>query len=212
MNNLMLDIETLGTKTNGIIISLALIPFDPVMRVLASKENSLFLHIDADDAAKNGGTFEMRTIGWWTEQSPEAVTRMREGQANGPLKEADACRAIRNYLYRHLKIDARDVRIWGNGARFDVGLVDQMFDRAGVPSPIKYNSDMCYRTIYRMGKAYAQRFGHPSGGRLKWSEVMPVGAVQHDPYDDSVFQILGLFHILDMMDLRSFEEIDDAAK
>ncbi|OFC62613.1 3'-5' exonuclease [Candidatus Erwinia dacicola] len=68
MNNIMIDIETLGKKRGCPVLSIAAVQFDP----LSGKTGDIFYERMSIDAALSYGMPETSTLQWWDRQSAEA--------------------------------------------------------------------------------------------------------------------------------------------
>jgi hypothetical protein len=66
--------------------------------------------------------------------------------------------------------------VWGNSARFDLGILANGYDKAGGKAPWHYRDERCYRTINNMFHLYAEGIK---------SDPLQL----HDPLCDCMFQI-----------------------
>jgi hypothetical protein len=135
MNDVMVDIETLNTAANSIVLSVAAVRFD--RSKLDVFGETFHEHISIDSNIKYGRTFSESTVLWWFEQSLEARTAISRA-SRIPLEEA---------VLRLSKFIKRDDRIWGNGAAFDNAILSSMFKDVGIERPWLFRNDMCYRTL-----------------------------------------------------------------
>jgi hypothetical protein len=73
----MFDVETLGTESNSVILSAALIHFD-FDKVLAFQEyvdSACYVKFDQEEQINKGRVIENDTVAWWKKQSELARTR-----------------------------------------------------------------------------------------------------------------------------------------
>lgn len=176
MSNLhiMLDLETLDNKPGALITEIGAVSFDPVRRVILDRFQVYI---------KNGqGTLSQDTVLWWLQQSDEARLTMVQGCEQGEDEET----AIQSF--RHW-VDAAQVpkyvRVWGNGASFDLPVIESAFRRQNIPVPWRYSGHRCYRTL----KALA---GDP--------EVPRTG--DHIGLADAEYQVHKLFACMDALGLK----------
>jgi hypothetical protein len=166
MNHLMIDLETLGTSPGAPVLSIGACYFDPVTGEIGDKFHQ---RIDAADALRyarmSGDTFK-----WWLRQSDDARRKVVQnaGSAREAFEGFDAfCR----------KHGTRNLRPWGNGASFDITILDVSYQRImDREAPWAFWNVRDVRTIKELGEAA----GH------HWSEKLEGTA--HDALDDAVFQ------------------------
>lgn len=151
--DVMLDLETLGTKEGSIILSVAMVTFN-VDVLKAPKENfnyhqhisvlsSLFHHLRSDDSTED----------WWMRQSEMARQKVLNGQ-----KEALNVDGVMRLLYDLLSRynDKYDLYIWGRGVgSFNLPLLDGVMRKViggGYKTPWRYWSAMDVRTLVNFCK------------------------------------------------------------
>lgn len=145
MNNVMLDIETLGTSKNAVIISIGAVFFDPATGQLGSE---LYHTIKRESCEAYGLEVDESTVKWWSEQSEEARAVLTDPYAEDlhqVLKYFDW------WLWENLH-DAKTVEVWGNGSSFDCGIVDNAYRRCGIKLPWRYANERDVRTIVSLGR------------------------------------------------------------
>jgi len=134
-DNIMLDLETLGTTPGSVILALAAVPFD---HAGVYTKDALYLKFSAMHAGAFGFRTNLLTQMWWDKQSPEA----RHEAFSGTLTPLDLVESLTKYLE-----DSPDVKVWGNGANFDNVLVAAYYEKLDRKLPWKYSNDRCYRTL-----------------------------------------------------------------
>lgn len=172
MNNIMLDLETLGTRPNAPIIAIGAVEFDSKTGKLG---NSFYEVIDFKSAVEAGGVIDPDTVMWWMKQSDEA----RGAFSRTGMQLESALTAFRLWLLdcsHNLDI----VKIWGNGASFDNVLLAESYKRCGYEVPWKFWNDMCYRTVKNLNL------------HIKMSRT----GTAHNALDDAKSQVLHLMSIL----------------
>lgn len=134
MKNIMIDLETLGTKPGSIIVSIGAVKFNET-----DIGDTFYEAIDIDSSQANGFQFSGKTIQWWMDQSDEA--RAVFDQGSDVMVVLDALRDF---------FDHDEYRVWGNGSTFDNVLLTEAYHLCGWEAPWKYWHNMCYRTVKYM--------------------------------------------------------------
>lgn len=136
----MLDIETLGTGSNSLVLSIGAVEFGldgttyrmfsvnlPVLEQIINP----MVEVDID------------TIKWWKSQSEEAKKA---------LLSKKACKAVKEGLllfYDFIKCFENPV-IWGNGCTFDNVILRNLFKSFNLSFPVNFWSDMDVRTVVQL--------------------------------------------------------------
>ena len=128
MKNVMLDLETMGTRPNAPVISIGAVEFD------ADRLGGRFYA--AIDMVTSGGVPDMDTVRWWLCQSNEA----REAVTCGDRPLLSALAAFSNWF-------PEDAVVWGNGANFDNVILRETYLREKELCPWSPFNDRCYRTV-----------------------------------------------------------------
>lgn len=165
----MLDFETLGTAPDTAVVSLGLVIFTRE-KILHEK---LWL-FDLRGQLANRRSVTAETITWW----------MGQGKAKDvfelALREGVYLRDFAFQL-KEICLPFTDLRVWGNGAAFDLSIVEHILHQQGVKPPWKYSNQRCYRTLRNC-------FGF--GGD------QPFHGTKHDALDDARHQancLMGYF-------------------
>src|SRR5450830_362742 len=117
MNDVSIDIETLGTRFDAPIISIGAALFD---RNTGELGDGLYVAVDLEDALRNGRP-SGSTLKWWIRQ-PRLAAAVFDDDGAIPLA------AALNELGSFLRIyDAPTLRVWGNGPTFDVTILEHAF-------------------------------------------------------------------------------------
>lgn len=181
-NNIMIDIETLGTGSNAVMISLAAIRFNPrTGETFETFEG--FLNID--DSVKLGKKVTEGTIMWWFSQEDKAIKTLMKKYKNN----VDSVENILNKFHEWLiKVSPKnkkgdpDFYIWGNGPGLDLGIVKNYYHKSGMSEPWFFGKETCVRSIVRFNP------------KLKYNQKFE--GVAHDGIDDCKHQIKYVSNIL----------------
>ena len=135
-NDVMLDLETMGTGPTAAIIAIGAVEFDLAAGVIGER---FYATIDLASAVHAGGVMDAATVMWWMQQSDAA----REAFASGDEHIASVLQRFAVWM------EARgvDVRVWGNGAAFDNVILASAYRRNGTPPPWQFRNNRCYQTV-----------------------------------------------------------------
>lgn len=132
-NNIMVDIETLSHKSNGVIISIGAVKFD---METGETGGQFYTNIDPESCLKAGLTMSASTVMWWLKQDKVAIDKLMYRQdALGTALHEFGLFCTGNYC------------IWGNSARFDLGMLNNAYDALNLPLPWKYWQERDVRTL-----------------------------------------------------------------
>ena len=134
MCNIMVDLETLGTRPGCAILSIAAVPFASPFDL-----EPFYVKIDATSCTENGFHVDDATIAWWNKQSKAAYDEAFSGTVD-----------IKTALYAFAEYCAHlptAPLLWGNGADFDNVILAEAYRIIGSKQPWKYTDSRCYRTL-----------------------------------------------------------------
>jgi hypothetical protein len=139
MQDVMIDLETLGTVPGCTILSIGAVAFDEFD---VAEDNGFYVVISTKSCEEAGLCQDQDTLDWWTQQSPEARKVLDEA---GRVGAVSLCTALGMFDAWLRKLDSP--RIWGNGADFDNPIVT-VAARAVKHQPLwKPYNGRCYRTV-----------------------------------------------------------------
>lgn len=168
MNNIMVDLETLGNGSNAVIIAIGAVQFDET-----GLGRTFYTTVDAQSCVDIGLRMDVSTVMWWMKQSNEA-------RAAFDLPGERINNAL-HYFSAYIAETAGDkAEVWGNGATFDNVILANAYEEAGMKKPWKYWADRCYRTMKNM---YPQITAEDVG-------------TAHNALDDAMYQALHMVKIL----------------
>ena len=113
--HVMLDLETLSTSQDAVIVSIGACMFDPRD---SGVEHTFHAHLNL---GQPGRTFTDSTIRWWMRQSDEA----RSAAFGEPLEKASLPFAL-NAFAQWFRANG-GAEVWGNGAAFDVSILEHAY-------------------------------------------------------------------------------------
>lgn len=163
MNNVMLDLETMGTSSNSAIISIGAVEFN-----LSTGETGeeFYREIDLKSCVKVGLDIDADTLMWWMKQSDEARAKV----SNGGSELFSVLRSFIDYMS-----NKKFHNIWGNSASFDCGILSNAFNKCDELTPWKFYNERDVRTLVSFNPNIKKN--------------MPFEGVKHSPIDDCKHQI-----------------------
>ena len=132
--HLMLDIETMGNESFSSIVSIGAVEFD-IETGKTGKE--FYTNVDLQSCIDLGLIMNASTIMWWMQQNEQARKDLTE-RASLPIIEA---------LKYFANFCNKDYQIWGNSARFDCGILQNAYNKAGMTIPWDFRKERCVRTL-----------------------------------------------------------------
>ncbi len=167
--HLMIDLETMGKKSNAPIVVIGAVFFDPQTGEIGP---TFYIVISLVDAMDTGAVPDGSTIEWWLAQSSEARSAILVDQ----VKLVDALIQFREFINEYS--DEKFVQVWGNGATFDNTILRTSYERLNIPCPWRYYNDRDVRTIVELGKTIG----------FDARTVIPFEGVRHHALDDARHQ------------------------
>jgi len=135
--DIMLDLESLGTRPDCAILTLGAVKFNPY--VLDDFGESLYLRIDVDEQLALGREVQEDTLQWWMKQAED----VREEA----LGEGD--RVSLESMYKQLNRFVVGVtNIWCQGPAFDIVILENIYRQCGWPTPWQFWQIRDSRTLF----------------------------------------------------------------
>jgi len=156
--DLMIDLETLGTKPGSIILSIGACVFDPKTGECPS-QGMFYERLNQDSQVILHMTADADTVEWWSNQSPEAQAILSTDQQSTALPIWEALAKLDRFVEQarmNLPDDCGGEfgAVWAQGQDFDFGILGEAYRRARegtdntqMPWPFWSHSDT--RTVYR---------------------------------------------------------------
>lgn len=136
MNNVMLDLETMGKGPNAAIIAIGAVAFNVEKEKIG---DSFYTIVDLESAVEAGGVIDASTVLWWLKQNEGA--RAEFAKNGEPIAVA-----LHRFSIWFASL-GEDICVWGNGASFDNVILASAYRHNNTTQPWKYYNDRCYRTI-----------------------------------------------------------------
>lgn len=178
MNNIMVDIETIGTGPGCIILSIGAVAFDPNKNQIGSK----FYRVVNYQSCKRIGLFaDPRTLQWWDMQSSQSRNIIKQSKSKDAQNIFDVLMDFNNYIKMYNKNN--DVMLWGNGSDFDNAILQYTYARLAICPEWKYYNNRCFRTLCSL---------------FPKQDIKRIG-VYHRADDDAMSQALHTIKLLGMI-------------
>ena len=173
MNNVMIDIETLSTKPNAKILSIAAIRFDPNLPIHDINyyfENNLTFYKKINLNSLNIGKWDVdqNTLNWWKKQKKEVYDEAFNGTRTNITQILLELKTFINY----------DDIIWANSPSFDCVILKNTFNTFNQQIPWHWWNQRDLRTALHLAKINSKK------------EQENINFIQHNPLHDCFFQIL----------------------
>lgn len=137
--DIMLDLETLATSPDSVILTFGAVKFDPFD---SSKpmDQGLYFRINVDEQIDLGRHVDEGTVAWWGTQSDE-VREEALGENNRVSLE-DFAKELNKFV-----VGAN--RIWAQGPVFDIVILENLYRQLGKPTPWPYYLIRDSRTLLK---------------------------------------------------------------
>lgn len=163
MNHVMIDVETLGTEADAVMLSIGAVMFD-----LDSDEintHGFYAVLGIDDQLNLGRRIDEATLRWWFQQSKEAQAVFEEK----PKQHlADVLHSMTSWFGHTKRI------VWSNGASFDIPMIAHAYSMCSLSTPWEFWNSRCVRTYRSL----------PGAGRV--AKIEP--SIAHHALHDAVAQ------------------------
>ena len=140
MNNVMIDIETLGKKANAPIGSIGAVFFNPQTGELGEK---FYCRVDFENDMLNGAVPDGETIKWWLRQSSDARAELVSDDATpiwGVISQ------FSDWLTDNAE-SLKTLKVWANSPSFDCTILKSAFERTDIDIPWNYWNERDVRTM-----------------------------------------------------------------
>ena len=136
--HLMVDLETLDTKTSATILTLGAVRFDPFTN---APMKELYLRVDIDSQDKLGCTVSDDTLQWWSQQN----TDVKE-EAFNPLNRIP----IHEVINQFHALAWGCSHFWSHGATFDLMILQNIYEKLGRAYPWNFWEMRDTRTLFEL--------------------------------------------------------------
>lgn len=163
MTHIMIDLETLGTTADSAIISIGAVEFNPNIGEI-DNINAFYTRVDWGSAMIRR-TVNADTLQWWMKQSDDARKEV--------IKKGVTMNTALEQLTEWLPHDAI---VWGNGAAFDISMLEHAYQQRKMELPWKFWNVRDCRTIEALARGIVDK-----------KEIARSGT-HHSALDDAIYQ------------------------
>lgn len=141
-NHVMVDLETLSTRTNATILTIGAVRFDPLGDDPIEEKDKLYLKVSIESSGELDMHIDDGTLEWWAKQSPEAQDEAFTEE--GRITALDAFSQLYKFCWGASCF-------WSNGAGFDIVVCDSYYSALQRAAPWKYWQIRDVRTYFDLG-------------------------------------------------------------
>ena len=136
---IMIDLETLGTKPNSVILSIGAVAFDE-----NGFYDEFYVNVDLQSSIHYGFDIDASTVYWWLKQDKKA------GEVLGEDKEIFGT-ALGKFI-NFIKLHESD-EIWANSPSFDLVMIKNCFSKLGIDDQWGFWLERDFRTFLSLTNA-----------------------------------------------------------
>lgn len=142
--DIMVDIETLGTRSDTAFISIGAVAFDPLVSfVPKSGPFTFYRNVEAQSCIDVGMRVDGATIMWWFTKDDAA----RKALTNpAPESVTQVLAAFRLWYKTH--VTRYKSSVWSHGATFDLPIISEAYARLGHKPPWEFWDCKDTRTVF----------------------------------------------------------------
>jgi len=139
MSDIMLDIETLATSPDAVVLTFGAVKFDPFD---SSKpmDHGLYFRVNVDEQVVLGRDIDPGTVEWWGRQNDEV--REEALSDNDRIGLEDFTRQLNKFIV------GAD-RIWAQGPVFDIVIIENLYRQLNKPAPWQFYTIRDSRTLLK---------------------------------------------------------------
>jgi len=133
--DLMIDIETLATTPDAVILTIGAVEFNPFSDDIG---DTLYSRLDVEQGNR---VIEDNTIEWWGKQDKHL---QEEAFSDGDRIQ------LEDSLKKLTKMVVKNNRVWANGISFDIPILENAYRSYGMHPPWNFWDVLDTRTIYKI--------------------------------------------------------------
>jgi DNA polymerase III epsilon subunit-like protein len=134
--DVMIDLETLGTRSDAVILSIGAVRFDVNSNSL--DDNAFYASVSIDSNLAKGRVIQEDSLLWWMKQDEAAQAVFHE-----PKRLLEVALGELDDWITH---GGAVKRVWSNGADFDIPMLAHAFASFGWVTPWNFWDARCVRT------------------------------------------------------------------
>lgn len=169
--NVIIDLETLGTHPTSVILAIGACNLD--------KSQMFKCCIDWKHWNPKC-TVDKSTQDWWDTQNP----KLKEQVFGGKVTPDSVLNQFTVFLNHVQDLAGEDIKVWGNGASFDLSILAHAYSSLEEAIPWKFRNERCFRTIKNLFPLQVPFIPNPK-------------LIAHDPLDDAINEVDWLNQIIE---------------
>lgn len=150
MKHIMVDIETLSTAVNAVVLSVGAVEFDPMSGEILRK----FYH-ELDLSGQKNRHIDASTVQWWAKQCLVNVDNIELLAKPSSYKEHVPFVLVRlgafivgnSTHYAEREEGYEKIALWACDPDFDVAILANLYKEHNLPTPWKYSEPKSVRTV-----------------------------------------------------------------
>ena len=139
MIHAMIDLETLSTNPNAVILTVGGVKFDPTTQMKPYSE--MYFRVDVDSQTNMGRDVMQDTVNWWSKQ-PKQISDEAFSDDNR-ISLAEMIKSINKFS---VGVDV----FWCQGPLFDYAILQDIYKQLGHPAPWQYWQIRDSRTLFSL--------------------------------------------------------------
>jgi hypothetical protein len=140
-NDIMIDIETLGTSPTSVISTIGAMKFNRKDRLKPMEEmKSFYRRIDSDSCSSKGMTTDEDTVRWWQNQDEKSRDEIYDPSARVTIEQA--LQELTDFIGNN-----NSTFIWAQGPHFDCTILENAYKMCNLTLPWKFWNVRDCRTI-----------------------------------------------------------------
>lgn len=169
MNECMIDLETLSSRPDAIILTIGAIKFSRYGKIKSLEEcDTFYRRIKIDSCKRIGLRKDAETVNWWNDQDSE-IKDEAFGKERVTLRQAlkEFSDWFGNCQY-----------IWSHGSSFDCTILKEAYIHCNLEAPWSYHNERDTRTIYDICRVNLNCFGVQNKHHALWDCYFQIKGVE----------------------------------
>ena len=138
-NHAMIDLETLGTKPDCVVLTLGAIKFNPF--TTDEPDNGIYQKLDVDEQVAFGRSQDESTLEWWGKQPKNIQDEAFTDEGRITLEQTTT--ELNKFL---VGVDV----IWAQGPAFDIVILENLYQQINKPIPWNFWQIRDSRTLFSL--------------------------------------------------------------
>ena len=138
--DVMLDLETLSTRPNSVILTIGAVKFDPFGNTI-DVDHGLYYRVNVDEQLALDRHVLESTVEWWGKQDPEV---REEALGEHDRVSLDTMTSSLNRFLVGVE------NIWAQGPVFDIAILENLYFQLSKPTPWQFWQICDSRTLFKV--------------------------------------------------------------